>query len=92
MGVATDAPAGSSHRSLITAEEYSLLPRDCRRLHDRLITAPDTSREIMIIVPPEMFLHDSSTVAISFKDFRDIFHASGSDKWLDVSHIAIFAM
>jgi hypothetical protein len=91
MSVVTDAP-GSSHRSLLTAQEYSLLPTDCRRLYDKLITAPDGIVKIMIIIPLEMFLHDSSTVMITLKDFQDFFHASGSDKWLDVSHITIFAL
>ena len=89
--VSTVAP-GSSHHSLVTAKEYSLLPRDCRILHDKLITAPDGLVEILIPIPQETFLHEASSVMICSKDFRDIFHASSSDKWLDVSHITIFAM
>ena len=89
--VGADAP-GSPDRPLVTEEEYSHLPGDLRLLHDRLMSAPEGMKDIIIPVPPGMFLHEGSIISMSFKDFKDILHHSSSDRWLDVSFITIFLM
>lgn len=85
-------PAGPPPR-LLTEEEYKLLPgKDLQDLHDRLMAAPKDMTEVVIPVPPGIFLHDGSVVLLPFTDFKDFLHASGCDKWLSVGHITIYLM
>ncbi|XP_078152558.1 uncharacterized protein LOC144547729 [Carex rostrata] len=89
--VGANAPE-SPDRPLLTKEEYDRLPRDLKDLHDRLMKLPRGMKDIIIPFPPEMFLHEGWDVVLSFKDFKDLLHASSSDKWLDVGVVTIFLM
>ena len=70
----------SLDRPLLTEEEYSRLPPDMRDLHDCLMKAPEGMTDIIIPVPPGMYLHEGWDVVLSFNDFKDFLHASSSDK------------
>ena len=61
-------------------------------LHDHLMSMPEDQNDITVNVPPQMFVHDGTTLFINRNDFKDILWASSSDRWLDVSFITIFLM